>query len=501
MKKSFGELTAFVRAIEPPLCFILHARRRAVLAAAIALLLVATVQRAFTQEVSFLGAQSAVPVQGLKCPRGVALDQAGDVLVADSNDSRVIVFPASGGPEFTVGSGLNGPNGVTVDRSGNIYIADSRNNRVVVVPADGGTQYTIGKGLHDPGGVAVDRFGNVFIADTENKRVVVVPAGGRGQYTIGSGLKAPRDVALDSERNLFIADASLNQVVVVPADGGSQYTVGSGLSGPSGVVVDQSSNVFISDSNNSRVVEVPAGGGSQITLPTSGLLFPYGVALDGSGNLYIVDHGGTIGDCPEPGATCKVVEWQRSTVDFGSIVMQQSSTLTLNYLVTQATKFGPVDIASSGDFTLGNSNTCTGTLPANSTCGVNIDFGPLELGERQGTVELTDSVGSVLVTTAVQGNGVTATATKLKSSPNPSSYGEAVTFTATVTSENGAPPNGENVWFADGLTILGTGSLKFGSASLTISTLPVGTTRVTAVYGGDSKFAGSTSSVVRQVVQ
>jgi hypothetical protein len=51
-----------------------------------------------------------------------------------------------------------------------------------------------------------------------------------------------------------------------------------------------------------------------------------------------------------------------------------------------------------------------------------------------------------------------------------------------------------------GTKVLGTGTLSGGSASFTTSTLPVGTSYIKAVYGGDSNFAGSTSKAVSQVV-
>jgi hypothetical protein len=92
------------------------------------------------------------------------------------------------------------------------------------------------------------------------------------------------------------------------------------------------------------------------------------------------------------------------------------------------------------------------------------------------------------------------TTTTLSSSPNPSTYGEAVTFTAVVSSSQGAPPDGEPVSFVSGKKVLGTGTLSGGSASFTTSTLKVGTTAVTAVYSGDSNFANSTSKPVKQVV-
>jgi len=95
---------------------------------------------------------------------------------------------------------------------------------------------------------------------------------------------------------------------------------------------------------------------------------------------------------------------------------------------------------------------------------------------------------------------LTATTAVLTSSANSSIYGNAVTFSATVTSAVGAPPNGEPVSFMLGTTVLGTAALSNGTANIPISTLGVGTRVVKAVYGGDATFAPSTSTAVRQVV-
>ncbi len=92
------------------------------------------------------------------------------------------------------------------------------------------------------------------------------------------------------------------------------------------------------------------------------------------------------------------------------------------------------------------------------------------------------------------------TTTALSSTPNPSTYGQAVMFTAEVTSSLGAPPDGEPVSFMDGTKVLGTGILSGGSAIFTPSTLKAVTTAIRAVYGGDTNFGGSKSPVVYQVV-
>ena len=91
-----------------------------------------------------------------------------------------------------------------------------------------------------------------------------------------------------------------------------------------------------------------------------------------------------------------------------------------------------------------------------------------------------------------------ATTTVLTSSPNPSAYGEAVTFNVVVAP---APPDGEIVNFTRGSTLLGTGQLSGGSANFTTSALPAGASKITAVYGGDLNFVGSTSNIVKQVVK
>jgi poly(3-hydroxybutyrate) depolymerase len=105
---------------------------------------------------------------------------------------------------------------------------------------------------------------------------------------------------------------------------------------------------------------------------------------------------------------------------------------------------------------------------------------------------------TVLLLGTASGLSLPLTTTTLSSSLNPSTYGETVTFKAVVTP---VPPNGETVTFKQGNTVLGTGTLSSGSATFAISTLTTGgTDNIKAFYSGDSNFAGSTSSVVAQVV-
>jgi hypothetical protein len=91
------------------------------------------------------------------------------------------------------------------------------------------------------------------------------------------------------------------------------------------------------------------------------------------------------------------------------------------------------------------------------------------------------------------------TTTGLASTPNPSTYGQPITFTATAASAGPAATG--KVTFKDGTLGIGTVILSGGVATLTRSKLAVGTHAITAVYLGDSFSAKSTSPVLNQVVQ
>ncbi len=91
----------------------------------------------------------------------------------------------------------------------------------------------------------------------------------------------------------------------------------------------------------------------------------------------------------------------------------------------------------------------------------------------------------------------------ITSSPNPSLVGQAVTFTASVNSLVGPPPDGESVQFMMGNKALGTGTLVKGIAQFTTSTLKAGSHTVGAHYGGDLNYAPSLlnqAAHVKQVV-
>src|SRR5436309_12950936 len=278
------------------------------------------------------------------------LEQQNGVLTRVAGNSRV---GYSGDGASAINARLSDPRGVAVDGAGNLFIADSGNYRIRKVSFDGiistvagnGSQGFSGDGgpatsapLLGPQGVAVDGDGNLFIADTMaytfslsiryNSRIrkvsangIITTVAGNGTYGFsGDGGRAiiaqllgAQGVAIDSAGIIFIADVvrirkvSPDGIIRTVAGNGSGY---SGDGGPAinaglsafGVAVDGGGNLFILDKYNYRIRKVSADGIIRTVAgngsfscsysgdggPATGAqLCASAVAVDSAGNLFI----------------------------------------------------------------------------------------------------------------------------------------------------------------------------------------------------------------------
>jgi hypothetical protein len=286
----------------------------------------------------------------INLPDAVSTDGAGNLVIADSGNTRVRVVAAStgmfygqpmtAGDIYTIAGNqglpsVNGgpatsaqfsaPDGVTADGSGDVAVADPNDQRVLLLAGHTGTIYgrtmtaghlytMAGDGtagyagdggsatkaqLNDPHGVAVDAAGNLVIADTDNNRVRVVAAG-TGMY-YGQPMIA-------------------GHIYTVAGDGTAGYAGDGGpatsakISAPLDVVMDAAGNLVLSDTSNNRIRVVaehtgtfygqPMTAGDIYTVAGNGtfgyagdggpaisaeISHPWDLAVDPAGNLVIAD--------------------------------------------------------------------------------------------------------------------------------------------------------------------------------------------------------------------
>ena len=270
-------------------------------------------------------------------PKGVAVDNAGNILVANTSNSSIrkitpagvvttLAGPVVGGIGSADGTGstaqFDTPFGVAVDSTGNSYVADTYNHTIRKITPAGlvttlaGTADT--KGSADgtgsaaqfsfPQGMAMGSSGNVYVADTGNSTIrLITPAGvvvtiagianSRG-VTDGASTVArfynPMGLTVDSVGNIYVADSSNHTIrKITPAGivttlagsaGSYGWADGTGSAArfdyPEGVAVDGSGNVYVADTDNSTIRKITPAG---VVTTLAGSAGSYG-STDGTGS-------------------------------------------------------------------------------------------------------------------------------------------------------------------------------------------------------------------------
>jgi uncharacterized repeat protein (TIGR02543 family) len=231
-------------------------------------------------------------------PQGVAVDSANYVYVADSHRIRkitpggeVATFAGSSAYGYADGTGsaarFSAPVGVAVDNAGNVYVAELDNHRIRKITPGGEVTTLAGSGVSgyadgtgttalfsNLSGIAVDSTGNVYVADASNHRIrKITPSGvvttfagsGASGYADGTGTEAqffyPQGVAVDSADYVYVADYENHRIRKITPDGVVTTIAGNGSYGP------------------------PLNGAGM----AARIGYPWDVAVDSAGIIYFAD--------------------------------------------------------------------------------------------------------------------------------------------------------------------------------------------------------------------
>ena len=317
-----------------------------------------------TGEAGFSGDGGAAAEAQLSGPSGVALDADGNLYIADAGNNRVRRIDLSAGTIATVAgesddgeespahAQIAAPRGVALDTAGNLYIADTGNHQIRLLAADGTTMAVAGAaGLGDgepatgarlfvPRWIAIDTDGTLYVTDTGHNRVrkidtdgIITTFAGTGEQgdagddgpAVEAQLNRPYGLTIGPEGHVYIADSFNNLVRKVdPVTGIITHVAGTGekapfededaigdggpatsarLRGPIALDFDADGNLYITDVLNHRIRRIDthgiittfAGSGERSFSGDEGpaaeaqLSLPVGLKIDVDGNFYITD--------------------------------------------------------------------------------------------------------------------------------------------------------------------------------------------------------------------
>ncbi|SEO25387.1 gliding motility-associated C-terminal domain-containing protein [Mucilaginibacter gossypiicola] len=216
-------------------------------------------------------------------PDGIVSDGAGNLYVSDDKYSLIrkitpegLVTTLAGNPLVlgaTNGTGsaatFNSPRGLAIDAAGNLYVADQANNRIRKVTAAGVVTTYAGSGavgavngmvnaasFNTPTAVGLDDSGNLYVSDSGNGSIrKITPAG--VVSTFATGLNFPRELRVDGTGNIYVAEQNGNTIKrispagVITVIAGSGRTDASGktatIQGAIGLAMDGKGNLFVGE--------------------------------------------------------------------------------------------------------------------------------------------------------------------------------------------------------------------------------------------------------------
>jgi len=454
------------------------------------------------------------------------------------------------------------PQGINFGRDGSLsslYIADQNNNVIRKIDSTGlvdtiaggrGTGSNYGDGglalsanLNLPVGVAIDPAGNLYIADAGNNRVRKVNAGTQvittiagngvtGSETLGDGsnsdgaqLYNPASIYLDGQGNLFIGDLFHNRMRKVSANASAWKYDPMRVGRISPVVqlqhIENDGNADLKLSAlPDLLATTPPSNASIDTDPTiTTCALPQTLTPEASCALGIhfapTELSNANGDpifgsipltsdaanSPDTiGVSGKVlsVDPTKTTISSDPKTSSQGAPVTLSaHVTTQGTQSS---LTGSVKFLDGTALLGSGNL--DSSANAVFTTSSLGLGSHSITAVYsgdqnndTSTSKPPLIQSVKQ-----ATTLTLQSSANPSFESQAVVLTATI-SAGGAVPTGQIAFLSDNGP-LGIAPLNAaGTATLTVSTLTIGTHSLIVTYGGDTNNGPSQSNTLTQTVQ
>jgi len=440
-------------------------------------------------------------------PNAIAVDNTGNVYVADSISRSVLKYSksatASGTSAVpTILQSFTNPAAIAVDTLGDVFVADAATGFITEITASGTTK-TLSTIFSSPDGLAVDSLNNLYVADAGAKTVTEIGSNLLAVRTIANTvLKGPAGIAVDGSGNMFVADPSAGTVYRYDATTLARTTASTAATSPEAVAVDAAGNLLIADAVSNQVLAVPANA-ANVPFSVASAIPGNTLALDSAGNVYTASGAG------------QVLELQRTlgTATYNG-VGAAPSTFSLLSTGNAAANLSLTDPDTTNfALSVATNATCTGTLSAlavipGGACTFTSSFAPTARLNYSNAATFAGNAGNASLATPptleilqVGNNAPFAVSLTFGGFiPSPAFVGNTDTLTATVSSAFGNPAG--TVTFAVDGNPLAPITVASGAASATVSGLAAGNHTVTATFNsGNPNFANATATSTTLTVQ
>ena len=262
-------------------------------------------------------------ISGLKGPWGVAVNQSGEIIVAESSGHCISIFSPAGEKLRSFGSQgsghgqLNGPGGVAVDDDGNILVVEENGCRIQKFTSTGKFIKAVGTGrrgqnlpeFYNPIGIVIHPLNKrIYICERTNHCIQILNpdltfSSNFGSKGSGNGqLRYPWDVACDSTGKVYVAESDNHRIQVFTAEGqflrkfGKKGSDNGELTYPASISIDSEDVVYVTENYNQRVSVFTCEGKFLMSFGRRGsgpgqFIFPRGIAVDKNGVVYVSDQG------------------------------------------------------------------------------------------------------------------------------------------------------------------------------------------------------------------
>ncbi|VAW48025.1 Serine/threonine protein kinase [hydrothermal vent metagenome] len=276
---------------------------------------------------------------GFSTARGITIDSVGNIIVADTGHHQikkisptgvVTLIAGSGNADFADGNGalasFNAPGGVAIDNAGNIIVADAINNRIRKISpagdvttiagstfgfADGNTSMAL---FANPADIAIDSVGNIIVADYANDRIrkidsngdVNTIAGSSTGFADGNGSNArfdfPLGLTIDNGGNIIVADFNNHRIRKINSNGDVTTIAGSArgfadgngtsalFSFPVDVAINNAGEIIVADIDNNQIRKISTNGDvTTVSVNNTALNNPWGIAIDQTNSIIFAE--------------------------------------------------------------------------------------------------------------------------------------------------------------------------------------------------------------------